>query len=276
MWDRPRGAIQGAWWCLAALAVSGFIAHLIPSGEALDARVLNAFTRLREYDVDGVLDRVVHLGDPLPYLFVGSAIVLTALARQRPRLAITLAVILVAAPLTAEIIKELTAHARSHSVRFADHISNASWPSGHTTGAMTAALCAVMAAPRNLRPLVAVLGGAYALLIGYTVIALVWHFPSDVIAAYLLSMSFALGGLAVVRRWPDRVPAAARAAHPAPGLGAAAVAAGVIAMVGLSFVRPGQLLDDAAANTTLFAAGAGIAALTGALALVLVRTMRDD
>lgn len=276
MLDRPRAAVLGALGCAVALAAVGVLAHLVPGVHRLDANVLDAFTRLREIDVEGVLDTVVHLADPLPYLFFASAIVLLALSRERPHLAIAVAITLVVAPLTAEILKELTAHARSHSVRFADHINRASWPSGHTTGAVTAALCALMVVPRGIRPLVAVVGGLYSLVIGYAVIALVWHFPSDVVGAYALSTGCALLAVAAVRRWPDAEPACSRPRDVAAGTGAAIAAVVFVAVVALSYLRPGQLLDDAHAHTTLFAAGAGIAALAAGAAFVLVRSMSDD
>jgi hypothetical protein len=223
-----------------------------------------------------VLTTWVHLGDPLPYLFMCSAIVLTAIARERPRLAAAVAVALIAAPLTAELLKLATAHVRPHAVSYSDHINAASWPSGHAAGAMTAALCAVMVAPRSLRPVVAVLGGLYAVIIGYAVIALVWHFPSDVVGSYLLSAAWALLAVAAVRRWPD--PASARQTHAsvAAGVAVAVLMCVALAVFGLSFVRPGELIDDAAQNTTLFAGGLGIAALAAALAAMLVRSTRGD
>lgn len=276
MLDRPLSALIAALVCLAGLVATGILSHLVPSGEVLDARLLDAFTQLREYDVDGVLTTAVHLGDALPYLFFTCAIVLTALARERPHLAIVLAVVLVASPLTAEILKELTAQVRGRSVEFADHINRASWPSGHATGAMTAALCALIAAPRSLRPVVAILGGVHALVVGYAVIALVWHFPSDVVGAYLLAATWALLGVAAVRRWPD--PASVRERHTtvAAGMAAAVIACVAVAMFTLSYVRPGELLDDAARNTTLFAGGLGIAALASVLAALLARVARND
>jgi membrane-associated phospholipid phosphatase len=276
MLDRSAAALIAALTCLCGLVAVGVAAHLIPSGESLDARLLDAFTALREYDVEGVLTTSVHLADPLPYLFLSSAIVLTAIARERPRLAAAVAVALVAAPLSAEILKLATAHVRPASTAYSNHINAASWPSGHAAGAMTAALCAVIVAPRSLRPVVAVVGGLFALLMGYAVIALVWHFPSDVVGSYLLSAAWALLVVAAVRRWPD--PASERQTHTnvAAGVAVAVLMCVALAVFGLSFMRPGELIDDAAKNTTLFAGGLGIAALAAVLAAMLVRSTRGD
>lgn len=276
MLDRPRSALIAALVCLAGLVATGVVAHLVPAGGALDARLLDSFTQLRDYDVTGVLTTAVHLGDPLPYLFLASAIVLTALARGRPHLAIALGVALVASPLMAEILKVATANVRERSVDFTDQIDAASWPSGHAAGAMTAALCALIAVPRSLRPIVALLGGLHALVIGYAVIALVWHFPSDVVGSYFLSAAWVLLAVAAVRRWPD--PAARRESDVtvAAGWAGAAIASVAVGMLALSFIRPGELIDDAARNTTLFVGGLAIAALAAGLAAVLVRVSRED
>jgi membrane-associated phospholipid phosphatase len=276
MLQRPRTALAGAFACLVALAATGVISHLVAAGRARDAAALDAFTRLRDYDVDGFLDAIVHLADPLPYLLLGTALVVVAVTRERPRLALVVATVLVVAPLTARILKLATAQAREHSTLFASHIDNASWPSGHATGAMAIALCAVLVAPPRMRPLVAVLGGVFAIAIGYAVIALVWHFPSDTVGAYLVAAAWCLLGVAALRRWPDvaRVPVAERTL--APGLTAALAALVAIGVVALSYVRPGELFDRAADHTTLFVSAAGIAGLAAVLAVALVRSARSS
>ena len=56
-----------------------------------------------------------------------------------------------------------------------------SWPSGHSTAAMTLALCAILVAPPVLRTAAAILGGAFAVGVGYALLVLGWHYPSDVL-----------------------------------------------------------------------------------------------
>ena len=48
---------------------------------------------------------------------------------------------------------------------------------------MTLALCAVLVAPPALRAAAAVLGGAFAVGVGYAVLVLGWHYPSTSSAA---------------------------------------------------------------------------------------------
>ena len=188
----PRSTVPGALACFAVLALIGLLAHLSDRVIALDTDLLEAATVHAGARLDRWLVAYVHLGDPAPYLLVSMAIVVTAWADGRARLALVLAAVLVLAPLTAEVLKLLTAQTRLHSPGFAHHISRASWPSGHTTAATTAAICAVLVAPPRWRLPVAAIGALYALGMGVSVVALAWHFPSDVLGAYVLSAGWCL------------------------------------------------------------------------------------
>ena len=67
---------------------------------------------------------------------------------------------------------------------------NNSAPSGHVILAAAASVMLLCAVPRVLRALVAVIGWAYTVLVGLSVIAAQWHRPTDVIMALLI-----VGGL---------------------------------------------------------------------------------
>lgn len=70
---------------------------------------------------------------------------------------------------------------------------NNSAPSGHVILAATAGVILLCAVPRMCRALVAVIGWAYAVLVGLSVIAGQWHRPTDVIMALLI-----VGGVAML------------------------------------------------------------------------------
>jgi membrane-associated phospholipid phosphatase len=77
-------------------------------------------------------------------------------------------------------------------------VKAASWPSGHATAAMALALCAVLVAPRRLRPTVAALGAMFVAGVGLSLLILAWHLPSDVLGGYLVGMlwvALAVAGL---------------------------------------------------------------------------------
>lgn len=167
------------------MAATWTLAELVPTLHLRDAIVLHDFTKLGRPRVDLLAKNLLHLLDPLLYTVWALLLVAIALLRGRPRVALAMAVVLPAAPLSAELLKPLLAHPHD-SIDF-QWVGPASWPSGHATAAMTLVLCALLVAPHRLRPLVAALGGAFAVAIGCSLLILAWHMPSDVLGGYLLA-----------------------------------------------------------------------------------------
>ena len=99
---------------------------------------------------------------------------------------------------------------------------------------MSLALAGVLAAPRRARPFAALLGLMLALGVGVAVISVGWHFPSDVIAGYLLATAWALGLTAALYEADRRFPARERRAS-----SAIARASDKIATGGLTFAAAG-------------------------------------
>ncbi|HVW18526.1 MAG TPA: phosphatase PAP2 family protein, partial [Solirubrobacteraceae bacterium] len=218
MLERPRSAALAALACLVGLALTGLIAYLVPLAHAHDSASLDGFTSLGNARRDVVLDRIAHMADPAPYGLLAAAVVATALARARWRLAAVLAVVLVGAPTTTEVLKHGLAHPRVAEWLGAAQIGAASWPSGHATASMAIALCGVLAVPAVLRPLAGVAGGLFALGVSFSILVLHWHFPSDIVGGFLCAATWTLAGVAVLRARPS--PASARG--PAPARPAAA------------------------------------------------------
>ena len=271
--------MQGAFACLAGLVVTGVLAELVPAAHVRDTASLQGFATLRDTWLSHVLERVAHLADGGPYTLVAAAIVLTALARNRRRLAGVVAVVLVVAPMTSEVLKHVLATPRSTAVVGADGIAAASWPSGHATASMTLALCAVLVAPAALRPAVAVIGALFTMAVSYAVLVWVWHFPSDVVGGILVAASFVLLAVAVLRRWPDPVH---RAEPVAPPLGAGrfwiVAALGFAAVVGgvaVAVQRHRALAEHFAGHSSFVAAALTIAVLAAGLAAIVARSVRS-
>jgi membrane-associated phospholipid phosphatase len=182
-------ALRAAGLCVVGMAATWTLAELVPAFHFRDAAVLNDFTRLSRPGVDKLAKNLLHLLDPLLYTIWALLLLAIALLRRRPRVALAIAVVLPAAPGVAEVLKPLLAHPHD-SVGYTwgyKWVSAASWPSGHATAAMTLVLCALLVAPHRLRPLVAALGGAFAVAVGCSLLILAWHMPSDVIGGYLLA-----------------------------------------------------------------------------------------
>jgi hypothetical protein len=130
---------------------------------------------------------------------------------------------------------------------------------------MTLALCAVLVAPPALRAAAAVLGGGFAVAVGYALLVLGWHYPSDVLGGFLVAGLWASLAVAVLHRVEVPEPARRPAWEPIAGLGAGAAV--VVA------VLLGARADTVALYTLerpTFVAGALAIAL---LALALVATV---
>ncbi|HEY6758637.1 MAG TPA: phosphatase PAP2 family protein [Baekduia sp.] len=269
---RPAPPLALAAVSALLLAITGVFAKLIPITQQGDAKTLHGFVELNAPRLTPALDHIAHLADPAPYALWGLILVLVALVRGRWRVALGLPLVFFLAGFTSESLKHLLAGPRVAEWLGHAQIGAASWPSGHSTAAMTMALCAVLAAPPRLRPTVAAIGGAFALAVAYAILTLGWHFPSDVFGGYLVAMTYVMLFIGVVawseQRWPSRrgVEGGTRPADVLPALGVALLAAG--AAIGLALARPEQLVGYAATHTTFVVGALAIAALAVVLATV--------
>jgi membrane-associated phospholipid phosphatase len=268
---RPTVPLLVALASLLAMALTGVLALASPGAHERDAAMLHGFVALDRPRVHDAVVVLAHLADPLPYLAVGAALVAWALLRGLRWRAAAVASLLVLTGASTQAVKHALAQPRFEAWLGAHQVGAAAWPSGHSTAAMTLALCAVLVAPAALRPVVAVLGGAFAAAVGYAVLVLAWHFPSDVLGGFLMAgtwTALAVAGLRVVER-RERPARAADAAGSRPGLGVAAGAALAAAVVA---VAPRDAVTlYASERPTLVLGAVVIAALAGALAAGLAR-----
>lgn len=274
MLRRPGPPLLLAALAAVTLGITGVLAKLIPLTQQGDGETLDGFVGLNTPRLTPVLDTIAHSADPVPYALVGLGLALLALLRGRPRVALAIPALFVITGATTESLKHLLASPRVDEWLGAGaQINAASWPSGHSTAAMTMALCAVLAAPPRLRPTVAALGGAYALAVAYAILTLGWHFPSDVFGGYLVSATYVLLAIATIawteQRWPS---ARGIEAGTRPGDALGAVLVGLLAAGaagGLALTRPRTLLGYAATHTTFVAGALAIAALAALIAGVM-------
>ncbi len=201
----PAASLGLAGLCVVGLALTWVVADLVPAGQVKDSVALHHFVLLGRPLVDLLANDLLRLLDPALFVCWGAALVVVALVRKQPRLALAVLGVLALAPVTSDTLKPLLAH--PHVQIGATYISAASWPSGHSAAALALALSAVLVAPARLRLLVAVLGGAFTVAVGCSLLILAWHMPSDVVGGYLVAalwMALALAGLgAAERRWPS-------------------------------------------------------------------------
>ncbi|GAB3812400.1 phosphatase PAP2 family protein [Micromonospora zhanjiangensis] len=182
----------------------------------LDAAVSAAF---RGYGTDrpgliAVLRIATDVAATGPFLAAGLLATLVLAAARRRRPAVFCAVVTVLVPVTWSLLHLLLHHPRPVD-GFVVATSNG-FPSGHTSNAAAAALAAVLLLWHRLgrpaRVALAVLAAAFAVLIGLTRVALLAHWPVDVLGGWLLALT--LVPLAARLAGSDRVAADRTGAGP--------------------------------------------------------------
>jgi len=212
MTRRPLTLLILALACaLGALAV-WLAAFAIPAGQRLDGSALAAFAVVAQPRLEPSIQGLAGLANMLPLMIIAATLVGVALLRRRWLMAAIVPLILLAANVFTQLVKPGLAHPRIVELSGIEGTYPASWPSGHSTVAMSLALCAVLVAGPRLRPFVAVLGAGYAIAVGYSLVALGWHLPSDVLGGFLVAATFTLLGAAALARLEPQPQAAAAAA----------------------------------------------------------------
>lgn len=236
-----------------------------------DRGVQTGFIGLDDTRLGDWAELIVDLVDRRPFGVMSLILIAVAVSRRRLRLALMTATILVGANVTTQVLQRLSEGPRAYEVATTSGVIGAElWPSGHTTGAMTLALCLVLVLPRRLQPLGATVGGCFAVAVVYSLMVLAHHLPSDSVGAFFVATSWTFAVLTVCRLVDRRWPGPARLDPPLrpatvlwPLLTVAAISA--IVVIGVAAGRPDQALSHVVAHTA-FTLGAP---LLGALGLLL-------
>ena len=202
MLDTPRRLWAAAAACVAGFAVLLAVVYTTDRGAAADERALEGFGQLQRPRLAEIAYDIARLCDPVPFALAAAILVAIAFLRRRPLLGVTVGTLLVGANVTTQVLKPLLAHPRGGFGEF--HVGAEAFPSGHATAAMSLALAAILVAPARLRPLVALVGAGFALAVGFAIVSLDYHFPSDVAGGYLVATGWCFGALAAVRMLPRR------------------------------------------------------------------------
>ena len=274
--------------CAVSFVLVTVCAYGLADGRWLDRVGLEGFIAMQGANLYDVTRNAVHLGDPAQVALIGLALAAVAVARGRPRVALVIVALLALTSISSQLLKDLLSHPRLQPVIEGGHVDPSSLPSGHATAAMALALAAVFAAPRRARPAAAVIGAALALAVGFSVVSLGWHFPSDVLAGYLLATGWALLLAAGLRELDSRHPASRRDGWPAAltsladrvsasGLTAGAAA---LALVGLAAAllfagtHASEIADFGRVHTTSVAMVVGMALAALALPAGMAAALR--
>jgi membrane-associated phospholipid phosphatase len=193
-----RAPLAGCLVCAVAFAILAVLVHRSGSVQHFDAVLLGHFAE-RGSRTDSLAAGIVLLGDLgalLPLLAIACAI---ALKRHRPRAALAAVFVVAGANLTTQLFKSLLAHPRFEALLGYEQIGANSFPSGHTTAVASIAIAFAFVVPREWRPAVALIGTGLLVAVGCSVMALDWHYPSDVLGGILVAAGWGFAALAGLR-----------------------------------------------------------------------------
>ncbi|EWS80245.1 membrane protein [Brachybacterium phenoliresistens] len=220
-------------------------------GQRLDQLILSAAQADGSFVAQLVFPAISTVTVPVIIAILLAAGVL-CIARRRVGLLAQIAAMVIGANLTTQVVKHLLVP--RDVLAEGIEVTPNSFPSGHTTLAMAAAVAIVLAVPDRLRSLAAVLAAGWAVGAGVGTMAEGWHRPSDVAGAVLVVgawtfLMLALDAAAAAAGGPA-APARPRAREGAPARRSGA--AGAVLLIAVAIVAvAGALLAGAAIPTPL-------------------------
>lgn len=129
-----------------------------------------------------------------------AAAVTVALGRRRPRLALVVAGVAAGSLVTVQVLKHVVLE-RPLLVPTDYAEGTNTFPSGHTAVGMVLAVVLLMVLPLRARPWTWVVVGLFGATFGVSTVLAAYHRPSDVVAAHLVVLAWALAGSAVLVAW---------------------------------------------------------------------------
>jgi membrane-associated phospholipid phosphatase len=271
---------------LVALGTAAFVVvavdYAVSAHTARGQTVENALMGIRRHQLEG---RPFSATEVLATVSVWSlvatiaAVMVVALARGRPRLALGAGAVIAGSIVTTEVLKKLILPRPALDPNAPPWLHNNIFPSGHTTIAVATAVAFVLVVPYRLRGPAALAGGFYAAALGASTLEAGWHRTSDAIGAVFLVLGIALwacGGL-VWWRGAGHPPERDRMWAYVP-LAVVAAVGGIVNIVGiprtLRAIDAGPL--DNAGVQEAYAVSLALVALAVAVAMgVLLVALRD-
>jgi membrane-associated phospholipid phosphatase len=181
------------------LVVVALLVYGVALAQRVDASVLVRLVVERGSSRESLASFLTFFGD-LPALLVMTAIACgIGWVRKRPRSIAAALVVVAGANLTTQALKVALSHPRARELLGAEGVEWDGFPSGHVTAAASIAIAFAFVVPARLLPAVAALGACFVVAMGWSVLALYWHYPSDVIGGVLVASSWGFAALASIR-----------------------------------------------------------------------------
>ena len=227
--ERARPIWLGAVACAAGFTL---VAWLVISGtsDSIDAAIISVVRAPELHDALSPLARITELGSTWAIVIVGALVLLMGWLSGRPRDGVAGAVTIAIGALIVEVTKRLTERMRPDLLDPVIQAVGYSFPSGHATNATVAygvlgILVARQRWPTSIRVAIEVVLGAIVFGVGLSRVWLGVHYPTDVVAGWLLGGAIVLTYAALTLPVPpepdeaaaDADPAARRSDRPAAG-----------------------------------------------------------
>jgi membrane-associated phospholipid phosphatase len=180
----------------AVFAVLAAVALRVAPAQALDRRLLQAF------DIGSeplFVHRIAHSALPLNIAVLLGVAIAVALARHHPERAIAATLLVCCAGATTQVLKTVLATPRDAGAASPHPLDPASFPSGHATATLSVVLAGCLVLPRRLVPVAFAIGGVWTAAVAVAILILHRHFPSDLLAGYLVALVWWLVVLAGLR-----------------------------------------------------------------------------
>jgi len=267
--------------CGLLLVVLFAVATRTHWGQTVDDAALNG--RTTRASVLTATNRVLNTISIASLALGSAAVVLVAFARRRPHLALTAAVVILGSNITTQLMKKVLLD-RPDLIGRPDPLGMLNtFPSGHSTVAMSLAVGIVIVVPARARPVAALGGLVYATFVGAGTVTAGWHRPSDVVGAYLVVMVWAGASLALLigaegteRTRPagllQRVPSISPFFA---GVGVGLLLGAMLGVAGTLVAAREQQLDAVNLGAAYAASIATIAGVALVLLMVLLSMLRD-
>lgn len=196
---RIKAPVLASVACAAALVPLALAIYALGPAEHLDAALLVRTSAHVGPAGAQLAEAIARLADPLPLLLMTAVVCMLAVGWGRRREAVAAFAVVAGANITTQVLKVVLAHPRYQPYPGHAAVWPTAFPSGHTTAAVSIAIALALAAPERLRPFAAALGASFAAAVAFSVIALEWHLPSDVLGGTLVAASWGFAALAALR-----------------------------------------------------------------------------
>ena len=193
-----KGPLFGSIACAGGLALVAALAYRSESAQRLDVTVRGRFVAESGSSVESLASAVALLGDPVALLLSLGVACGIAVKRGRPRDAVAALIVVAGANLTTQALKVLFSHPRVRAAFGAD-LAWDGFPSGHTTAIASIVIAFMFVVPARLRLPVAAAGAFLVIAVGWAVVALDWHYPSDVLGGVFVAAGWGFATLAAMR-----------------------------------------------------------------------------